>query len=128
MDVGQIVSSQPQLVSAALVLSGVMLLLQGVGQAVSIWKNTRRQPPLDQELQFYAKKADVAAVEQRLQDAIKASAERHERVMEKHSEEQARVIDNIFQRINSSQKTVETTFRDIMHELGKLTGRIEKKG
>jgi flagellar motility protein MotE (MotC chaperone) len=128
MDVGQMVGSQPQLVSAALVLSGVMLILQGVGQAIQIWKNTRRHPPLDQELQFYAKKADVAMMEQRLRDEIADRAQRQERVMEKHQEEQAKAIDNIFARINSSQKAVEETFRQIMHELGKLTGRTEKKG
>jgi len=128
MDVGHIVNSNPQLVAAAFVVSGAMLLLNAVGQAVSIWRNTRRQPPLEQELQYYAKKSEMAVLEQRLRDEMACAAQRHERVMEKHQEDQARTIDNIFTRINSSQKAVEETFREIMHELGKLTGRTDRKG
>jgi hypothetical protein len=115
-----------QTINAALVLSGVAFLIPTINGIVQIWNATRRKPPIDQELQFYAKKSDLAAVEERLRDQMVACCVRHEKAMEKHSEEQTNVIRDIFSRVNSAQKAVEETFKDIMHELGVLTGRIQK--
>lgn len=115
-----------QTIHAALLLSGLAFLIPTINGIVQIWNATRRKPPLDQELQLYAKKTDLAAVEKRIQDHVASCCARHEKVMEQHSQEQTTVIRDIFTRINSSQKAVEETFRDIMHELGTLTGRIRK--
>jgi hypothetical protein len=128
MDVGSLVSQNPQLVAAALVLSGGMLLLNGFGQAVAIWDRMRRKPSLDQELQHYAKKSDLAQVEERLRDDMSAANNRHEKVMQQHAEEQGKVVDNIFSRINTMQRAVELSLQQIMHELGRISGRTEKKG
>ena len=114
--------------STALVLSGLTNLIFAALGVAQLYNALKRKPPLDQELQLYAKKSDVAMVDQRLRDEIANHAQRHERIMEKHQEDQARTIDNIFTRLNYSQKAIEETFRQIMHELGKLTGRVEKKG
>jgi hypothetical protein len=127
MDLGQIMSQQPQVISAVLMLSGTMMLMQAVSMAINIWDKMRRKPSLDQELQFYAKKADLASVEARLRDELTTRSEGHDKRMEAHCAEQNKVVDNIFTRINSSQRAIEETFRQILHELGKVSGRTEKK-
>lgn len=114
-----------QQLNAALVLSGFAFLIPTINGIVQIYNGLRRKPPIDQELQFYAKKADLASVEQRLQDQLSACCARHEKAMEKHNEDQTRVVENIFSRVNAAQNAMEKTFRDIMHELGTLTGRIK---
>ena len=55
-------------------------------------------------------------------------SDRHDRAMEVHAEQQERVLDTLFKKIDASNMATEKVFRDMMHELGKLTGWTEKKG
>jgi len=116
-----------QTLHAAFLLSGLAFLIPTINGIVSIWDKMRRKPPLDQELQLYAKKADLAIVEKRVMDVIEEHCERHDDEMKKHAEEQTQVVRDIFSRINSMQGAINESMKDVMHELGVLTGRITRK-
>lgn len=147
MDAEALVSLPPALlwpVVIGVVVIVIVALLKGVESGVSIWRNTRPDPPIARQLGNLATKGDVQAVDSRMQGSLKEmegrvntrideidtrQTEEIRRMRSYNSKTTGEIFDLIRQRdtwlaerMEKMEKSTQNEFKAIAKEIGQLQG------
>ena len=112
---------EPQ-VAIIVVVIGILGLLPAAYYISAIFKNQRRNPPLDQELyRDFVRRNELDLLRSQFCDQVRSLDDRHQ----KTAGEIFDVLRSLKHDIGTQSTHIETSLNSVARELGKLDGRLQ---
>jgi len=107
---------------------GLVGFLQVVNIAVSIWKNTRPDPSLEQRLNALMSTFEARLARYASQERVESLEHNVSTTMDIHIRTLSARLDGMHTSLKSSEATNQTLFRDIMRAIGNLESKQKNAG